>query len=1016
MTASSPDSNAEPSGGNEQQRRRAYKACLHCRSRKAKCDLGDIDAPGQPPCARCKRERRECVFAPSFRGGKVSKKTRAESGDNDKTSEQSSQKRESNPVNFSTSDLDLEADLDQDIRTISDSEGPPRKTRRTNSSGSRSGSENNGEDVDPQSLARTSLRNPTDALNLLALAADVNRKSNSKRRDSRGEAKPSASAGAESSSSSSPIHATENNITNDGISENHHQAQSDETSRSGHSKDISSTHNHQQTRTSTTSSLSNYALVRERVLSATTLSDLVRLYFARAHAIFPMFSYNRIPRTSSELAQFATEETPLLTAIVVIVSRQEKLFEIHSKSWEYMSKLMYEMILGKHTTTGAMEALLLLSENLPRRPEPVSEDEEHRMSWMLVGMAVRMGYMLGHDQKTLRPYALKSEESSNRNNDKKNEHERIDRDRLSWTYCYMFDRSISIRSGKAFWSRGPGLCFQPTYSGAMPSASETFPTMRAIEGKQDDYSAMLQAYTELTQTMASAHDILYPSKDRTIALARVGDYHKYLDDLTRSKDDWEGKQWTNSLVSQCVWLTFHYTRLYIYVFAFQSHVQRNTSTSHDGKKVADNAIFPRGPMASPDSRFILEAIDAATQLLSMCVEQLQPSGAMSYLPWRFFLYIQYAGVFLLKAVFVGAVLPQDARPIIHLVKKVIVFLACASPDDQHAGVRYARLLNGLLRVFSRGLDGVTSQVGTPKRRATQTEFPPNSPPRSPLSRQVGPPPDSGFSESAESSGLLLPPGEASSSSSSRSVFTTAHSLTSSHLVNPSVPNHKYDRPLQTTRLTRSPATEAVLAHLPMPRLDVSANFPGSTRSQQSMLASSSLQQHPIPTDAFFGRSLNPHTNASFHNNLTSTTYSNIPHTNSLHHHQQQPHSQPHSHSHPHSHNHSHSQPQPQLYSQTSHAPPCGPYDIPPTLPFDLAQFRPSPTQTTSPATSAHNLSQFDLSWPATEADGLAQMLADDHALDGDFWMSLPSHVQWQAWPGSGTGTTTSSNYNNSQMS
>ncbi len=34
------------------------------------------------------------------------------------------------------------------------------------------------------------------------------------------------------------------------------------------------------------------------------------------------------------------------------------------------------------------------------------------------------------------------------------------------------------------------------------------------------------SYTELTQTMASAHDVLYPSKDRTIALVRVGDYHK----------------------------------------------------------------------------------------------------------------------------------------------------------------------------------------------------------------------------------------------------------------------------------------------------------------------------------------------------------------------------------------------------------------------------------------------------------------------------------------------------------
>ena len=55
----------------------------------------------------------------------------------------------------------------------------------------------------------------------------------------------------------------------------------------------------------------------------------------------------------------------------------------------------------------------------------------------------------------------------------------------------------------------------------------------------------------------------------------------------------------------------HYTRLYIYAFAFQAHVQRNLTTTEDGKKVADNVIFPRGPMGSPDARFILEAIDAA---------------------------------------------------------------------------------------------------------------------------------------------------------------------------------------------------------------------------------------------------------------------------------------------------------------------------------------------------------------------------------------------------------------------
>lgn len=30
---------------------------------RVQCDLGDVDSPGAPPCKRCKRERRECVFA-----------------------------------------------------------------------------------------------------------------------------------------------------------------------------------------------------------------------------------------------------------------------------------------------------------------------------------------------------------------------------------------------------------------------------------------------------------------------------------------------------------------------------------------------------------------------------------------------------------------------------------------------------------------------------------------------------------------------------------------------------------------------------------------------------------------------------------------------------------------------------------------------------------------------------------------------------------------------------------------
>lgn len=88
-------------------------------------------------------------------------------------------------------------------------------------------------------------------------------------------------------------------------------------------------------------------------------------------------------------------------------------------------------------------------------------------------LQVRTGYFLGLDQQTLYvdPKAPTTPQ--------------VDRERLAWTYCssnassfdssrrslpklslllpgYLFDRHISLRLGKAFWSRGPGLCVRPS--------------------------------------------------------------------------------------------------------------------------------------------------------------------------------------------------------------------------------------------------------------------------------------------------------------------------------------------------------------------------------------------------------------------------------------------------------------------------------------------------------------------------------------------------------------------------
>ncbi|CAH6722890.1 transcriptional activator Aro80p [[Candida] jaroonii] len=53
----------------EKKHKRNYKACLNCRVRKVKCDLGSVDNPTDGKCARCRRERKDCVFVESKRGG-----------------------------------------------------------------------------------------------------------------------------------------------------------------------------------------------------------------------------------------------------------------------------------------------------------------------------------------------------------------------------------------------------------------------------------------------------------------------------------------------------------------------------------------------------------------------------------------------------------------------------------------------------------------------------------------------------------------------------------------------------------------------------------------------------------------------------------------------------------------------------------------------------------------------------------------------------------------------------------
>lgn len=127
-------------------------------------------------------------------------------------------------------------------------------------------------------------------------------------------------------------------------------------------------------------------------------------------------------------------------------------------------------------------------------------------------------------------------------------------------------------------------------------------------------------------------------------------------------------------------------------------------------------------MSSPDALFILEAIDAAADLLRLVTDRLHPGGALPYLPGRYFGYFAFAGAFLLKAIFVDAVSQADRDTILRLLKRLIFVLAACASNELHPGVRYARLLNSLLRNY---LQGQSTQVTalptiapTPARRGS----------------------------------------------------------------------------------------------------------------------------------------------------------------------------------------------------------------------------------------------------------------------------------------------------------
>ncbi|KAG6210926.1 hypothetical protein E4U50_002489 [Claviceps purpurea] len=171
---SHPDSQTPTTSGG--QHKRVYQACIPCRRRKVRCDLGSVDNPHDPPCVRCRRESKDCFFSATRRKRKADD---GEASDADDYVARNGRRRlyaDASPP-LPPADLDPRFGSEAPL-TPGGSHGRTQPLRRPDvRSRSRRESELEGdgdaklENIEAQTAMRRAVYNPHDALDLLYKAA-----------------------------------------------------------------------------------------------------------------------------------------------------------------------------------------------------------------------------------------------------------------------------------------------------------------------------------------------------------------------------------------------------------------------------------------------------------------------------------------------------------------------------------------------------------------------------------------------------------------------------------------------------------------------------------------------------------------------------------------------------------------------------------------------------------------------------------------------------------------------------
>ncbi|RAQ60350.1 Zn(II)2Cys6 transcription factor [Aspergillus flavus] len=708
---------------------RTYKACLACRQRKAKCELGtgpDGLALG-PPCAKCRREQRECVFSEKKAWERQKKRGQSEEGT--PLPARARPRLSSNPgisrdeshhvLSHGPSPLSYaEQNQDNGDSTLQSSPAEGSQRRRQSTS------------TLANSMMRTVVSSGNDALNILFEAAAAHSKEH-------------GNGLSESSTPSRNARSSTGRSNNYESSLNQSIVPPEVLAKAAQPVEVS------QASKEVLSVWGACRFVRMGWFTAREAVTFIDLFFKNMSDLSPILTDFYADHNNH---RWLVSHDPVLCCTILMISSRYHLlpgagggsrnFFIHHRLWQHCQQLVMRLMFGQEKSSqskvrniGTIEALMLMSEWHPRSlhfppesdgwdfdltsvpPEPQELEDSSstnrwledmieparrsdQMSWMLLGSALSLAHELGIfelDEKKL-GYASGYEGFIS------GEQIKLRRQRVQ--------RLLYVYINQLAWRIGCVSLMPQSLNHAILGRRAT----KELNQTGDEWLIFMDSWMDLTKLAKSVTDMFFPTVSFARQQLHSGRYIELLDHFRPILDKWKEEHLqVRSFKKQyfdILFIEYHFVRVYTHSVGMQAVVERVLADSDPrAEEVRALNIDPI------DYEYIQEVIDGCCQILQKVI-QLAENGVLRFCPVRIFLRITSSSIFLMKALSLGT-RQSTLRESLDVLERSIQALRSNALDDIHLSTRYAALLDMHVARLRRNLlassKTVKSNQGTASR-------------------------------------------------------------------------------------------------------------------------------------------------------------------------------------------------------------------------------------------------------------------------------------------------------------